>query len=128
MTNSQEGKYFAFNFSSDYTDDTEVLALFRIAGGKLEETYNPCDHCNPLIMEIGEAQDELALESLKRAGVREVYSFRSTGSPADFLGTELIYDYPKGWIRYEGIFDGRNGENVVRFREKGIKLKLFTER
>lgn len=127
MPHKQEGKYFAFNFSADYTDGTEALALFQVSNGKLEEVYNPSDYNNLLIGEIGEEQDELAFDLLTRGGVREVYGFRVMGSPRRFLDTDLIYDYPGGWISYEGVYDGKRGEYVSRFRARGINLSLFTD-
>jgi len=124
-----EGKYFAFNFYADCTEETSALAIFQVRKSALEEAWRPCDHyCEFMLDPSGDhTASEAARRYLKRKKVKEVYTlgdgrFKPISEPEVFLGYTLHWNDENGWGHYDAL-DPHFWSAF--FREAGIELKFF---
>ena len=123
-----EGKYFAFDFYADYTDDTSGLAILQVKEGQLQEAWHPCDHLPTFMLdEFGSVVSELARTYLIKNQIREVFTLGdgiyAPRSPPDiFLGYTLHWNNENGWGHYDSL-DQHFWKSF--FQEADITLKFY---
>ncbi|MEK6760637.1 MAG: hypothetical protein AABX93_01805 [Nanoarchaeota archaeon] len=122
-----EGKFFVFNFESDYTCGTSALNLFKVSKGSLEEVWNPCEHSSgPGEYEFDDFENELARKYLVEQRTREVYSLGDGSGlhhPESFLGFNLNWFYDKNNWGTRTALSRHFWEDF--FKEAGIRLKFY---
>lgn len=127
-----EGRYFIFEFSSDYTQEGSGLAILRVDHGRLVEVWHPVDQNHALCgfeNSIDGVLNRMARDFLKEKGIKEVFTlgngrFRCR-APETFLGHTLDYDENENcWFIYEPL--DPDSCSWARFlKEGGVELKFY---
>lgn len=121
-----EGKYFAFLYSADYTEDGEAMEIFQVRKGKLEEIWHPSDHIPCLTSVIGELETDKAIAYLKKNCIKEIYTLGMPPrqDPYKFLGLNLdYYENKDSWHKHESLDDLAYWKS--KLGDDGIELKVY---